>query len=60
MRGEFLELADMPPCRACGCAPVVKRSGQDATRLECPECGVRTGGSTNEQKKFIVWKKVMS
>lgn len=59
MRGDFLELADMPPCRACGRAPVVKRSGQDATRLECPECGVRTGGSTNEQKKFVTWKKVM-
>lgn len=59
MRGRFLELSDMPPCRAYGRAPVEKRTGMDVTRLQCPKCGIRTGGSTNEQAKFVTWKKVM-
>ena len=59
MRGRFLELSDMPPCRACGYAPVEKRTGMDVTRLQCPKCGIRTGGRTNEQAKFVTWKKVM-
>ncbi len=56
---RFLELEDMPPCRACGCAPVEKKTGIDVTRLQCPECGIRTAGSTNSQAKFITWKRVM-
>lgn len=38
---EYLELEDMPPCRACGCAPAVKAttSGDGSTRLQCPMGG---------------------
>lgn len=58
---EYLELGDMPPCRACGCAPTVKAttSGDGSTRLQCPECGIRTGMSTNGQAKFQAWMRVM-
>ena len=54
---EYLELEDMPPCRACGCAPAVKAttSGDGSTRLQCPMCGIRTGRSTNDQAKFWIW-----
>lgn len=58
---EYLDMDDMPPCRACGCAPVEKAttSGDGSTRLQCPECGIRTGMSTNDQAKYIVWAAVM-
>lgn len=58
---EYLELEDMPPCRACGCAPVEKAtsSGDGSSRLQCPACGIRTGMSTNEQAKYIAWSAAM-
>lgn len=60
---EYYELSDMPPCRACGYMPVVKGNenynGCGNTRLQCPKCGIRTGQSTNEQAKYIVWAKAM-
>ena len=58
---ERYELDDMPPCPACGCAPVIKEtaSGGGSTRLECPECGIRTGMSTNEQAMYTVWAAAM-
>lgn len=62
--GRYLELEDMPLCRACGCAPVIKGNrtlnGCGNTRLQCPECGIRTGQSTHEQAKFRVWLAVMA
>ena len=62
--GRYLELEDMPLCRACGCAPVIKGNrtlnGCGNTRLQCPECGIRTGQSTDEQAKFRVWLAVMA
>lgn len=42
----YWELADMAPCRACGCAPVLKENSAQALRLECPQCGVRTRQTT--------------
>ena len=60
---ERYELEDMPPCRACGCAPALRgnesRNGCGSTRLQCPKCGMRTGMSTNEQAKYIVWAAAM-
>ncbi|WP_418252082.1 hypothetical protein [Gordonibacter urolithinfaciens] len=60
--GRYLGLNDMPQCRACGCAPVVKTttSGDGSMRLQCPECGIRTGMSTNEQASFERWAKAMT
>lgn len=62
--GRYLELEDMPLCRACGCAPVIKGNrtlnGCGNTRLQCPECGIRTGQSTDGQAKFRVWLAVMA
>ncbi|MEG0418689.1 hypothetical protein [Gordonibacter sp.] len=60
---EYYDLEDMPPCRSCGCAPVLKgnptANGCGNTRLQCPECGIRTGMSTNDQGNYRVWAALM-
>ncbi|MEI3231036.1 MAG: hypothetical protein V8S24_07205 [Gordonibacter pamelaeae] len=52
--GRYLELEDMPLCRAWGCAPVIKGNrtlnGCGNTQLQCPECGIRTGQSATSRR----------
>lgn len=55
----YHELEDMPPCRACGVAPVIKGKQPQGDRLQCPKCGIRTGQSTSEEQKFRTWLAVM-
>lgn len=56
----YLDIEDMPVCRACGCAPVEKwTGGSQSLRLQCPKCGIRTGGSTCEQAAYGVWADAM-
>lgn len=55
---ERLELDDMPPCRACGCAPVARRV-PNGMQLQCPECGMNTGMSINEQRNYKKWEAAM-
>lgn len=54
----YFELEDMAPCRVCGVAPVLKESQGQATRLECPECGIRTRQSTSGSC-YGEWNAVM-
>lgn len=42
----YFDLEDMAPCRVCGVTPLLKESQGQATRLECPNCGIRTRQST--------------
>lgn len=54
----WFDLEDMAPCRVCGVAPVLKENQGQATRLECPKCGIRTRQSTSGSC-YSEWNAVM-
>lgn len=54
----YFDLEDMAPCRVCGVAPVLKENQSQATRLECPKCGIRTRQSTSGSC-YGEWNAVM-